>query len=501
MCDRLLGSALIASGAIAPSVRKTAAPHASPPSMPSPLPPSLWSDARPAGCRRGRARRGRRDRLRHRLHRLRRFGQRGWRTGTDLGGHRSRAGAEQRRDRRLPRVRDPQHDQGRRRRPDRRRRIGRPGHLPDAGRRRIDRGRDHRRPPITWQLSLAAAPLDRRPDRYPDPAQRRRRGAAADDRGAHRALAAGHSTRPTARRRSRSATSPFPDGLETTTFDGTDPADVADQVESSGPRSPASRTLPTCSWSAPPMRGSRCRPPPGRPVPAIRSSLPTATTVPAGTMKVIKRHPNTPVFVLGPSSAISDEALKKLGSATRVGAEDPVENAIEFAQVHQRQLRLEHQRPRARVRDRDDRPAARRRRGRAAGQQRRQPGPAAAHRRSGHRAARPAELPQRYPAGLRGRPDPGRLQPRLDHRQQRGDLGALPGAGRPVDQARSGQRREGTSRRHPPGAAHHHAGDRSGVLDELGQSSTTNHAATPATAPPATAPAGSRSAVEVGWRR
>jgi hypothetical protein len=53
-------------------------------------------------------------------------------------------------------------------------------------------------------------------------------------------------------------------------------------------------------------------------------------SVPRGTMNVIKRHPDTPVYVLGPESAISAKTLKKL-SATRVGAEDPVDNAISFA--------------------------------------------------------------------------------------------------------------------------------------------------------------------------
>ena len=78
--------------------------------MPSPLPPSLWSD----GARRVAAAVA--------LVAVAAIGfgigyivfddsgERGWRTGTDLGGHQSRAGAEQRRDRRLPRVRDPQHD-------------------------------------------------------------------------------------------------------------------------------------------------------------------------------------------------------------------------------------------------------------------------------------------------------------------------------------------------------------------------------------------------------
>jgi hypothetical protein len=68
---------------------------------------------------------------------------------------------------------------------------------------------------------------------------------------------------------------------------------------------------------------------------AARSGDPIAFAdgdeVPAGTKRMIKRHPDTPVFVLGPESAISEKALKELGSATRVGAEDPVDNAIAFA--------------------------------------------------------------------------------------------------------------------------------------------------------------------------
>ncbi|MFN8151721.1 MAG: cell wall-binding repeat-containing protein [Solirubrobacterales bacterium] len=57
--------------------------------------------------------------------------------------------------------------------------------------------------------------------------------------------------------------------------------------------------------------------------------------VPESTLAVVKRHPDTPIYVLGPESVISDEALKALGkdggTVTRVGAEDPVENAITFA--------------------------------------------------------------------------------------------------------------------------------------------------------------------------
>jgi hypothetical protein len=122
-----------------------------------------------------------------------------------------------------------------------------------------------------------------------------------------------------------------PEGLKTTSFTGSDPADLADEIDQerakiTGEKDPqhllvvsssdSSLAMPAAAWAA-------------------RSGDPIlfadGNNVPEGTMNVIKRHPNTPVFVLGPASAISDGALKKLGSATRIGAEDPVENAIEFA--------------------------------------------------------------------------------------------------------------------------------------------------------------------------
>jgi hypothetical protein len=57
--------------------------------------------------------------------------------------------------------------------------------------------------------------------------------------------------------------------------------------------------------------------------------------VPDATLSVVKRHPDTPIYVLGPESVISGDALKALGkdggTVTRVGKEDPIENAIAFA--------------------------------------------------------------------------------------------------------------------------------------------------------------------------
>jgi hypothetical protein len=60
-----------------------------------------------------------------------------------------------------------------------------------------------------------------------------------------------------------------------------------------------------------------------------------ADSLPAPTAKVLEAHPKTPVYVLGPSSAISSrivrEAEKAGGTVRRVSGEDPVANAIALA--------------------------------------------------------------------------------------------------------------------------------------------------------------------------
>ena len=58
-------------------------------------------------------------------------------------------------------------------------------------------------------------------------------------------------------------------------------------------------------------------------------------TAPKPTLDALRRHRGVPVYVLGPPSVISDkalEAVRKLSPSTRrIGAHDPVENAIAFA--------------------------------------------------------------------------------------------------------------------------------------------------------------------------
>ena len=62
---------------------------------------------------------------------------------------------------------------------------------------------------------------------------------------------------------------------------------------------------------------------------AGRDDLPKATAM------ALKRHPKVPVFVLGPSSAISSQVVREIagagGSVNRVSGEDPATNAVAFA--------------------------------------------------------------------------------------------------------------------------------------------------------------------------
>lgn len=57
--------------------------------------------------------------------------------------------------------------------------------------------------------------------------------------------------------------------------------------------------------------------------------------VPEATSKALAAHNDVPVYVLGAESAIGDKVVKELertaSSVERIGADDPVENAIEFA--------------------------------------------------------------------------------------------------------------------------------------------------------------------------
>jgi hypothetical protein len=57
--------------------------------------------------------------------------------------------------------------------------------------------------------------------------------------------------------------------------------------------------------------------------------------LPSPTAAALARHPKTPVYVLGPSSAISSDVVREIGKIAthvrRISGEDPVANAIAFA--------------------------------------------------------------------------------------------------------------------------------------------------------------------------
>ncbi len=72
---------------------------------------------------------------------------------------------------------------------------------------------------------------------------------------------------------------------------------------------------------------------------AARSGDPVLFTegekLPPATVAALKRHPDVPVYVLGPSAAISSQTLRAIAKVAkdvhRVSGEDPVANAIAFA--------------------------------------------------------------------------------------------------------------------------------------------------------------------------
>lgn len=60
--------------------------------------------------------------------------------------------------------------------------------------------------------------------------------------------------------------------------------------------------------------------------------------LPAATAQVLKEHPKTPVFVLGPTAAISKDVFAEIDklakSVTRVAGKDPAANALALARFH-----------------------------------------------------------------------------------------------------------------------------------------------------------------------
>jgi Cell wall binding domain 2 (CWB2) len=127
-----------------------------------------------------------------------------------------------------------------------------------------------------------------------------------------------------------------PSELRTVAVSGDDPAKLADSIDrlrqrlsDSDPQhvvlvsadDPAF-AMPAAAWAA---RS-------GDPVLFVERDA-----VPEATEEALKRHRNTPAFVLGPESVISDKVVEELNklvpSAQRISGQDPVTNAIAFARA------------------------------------------------------------------------------------------------------------------------------------------------------------------------
>jgi putative cell wall binding repeat protein len=125
-----------------------------------------------------------------------------------------------------------------------------------------------------------------------------------------------------------------PDGLTTTRVKGSDPAALAAAIAAlrerlSGtpprhfviaPEGESSFAMPAAAWAA--RSGD----------PVLFSG---SKQLSPATAKVLERHPKVPVYVLGPSSAISSDVVREAAKidrrVRRVSGEDPVENAIALA--------------------------------------------------------------------------------------------------------------------------------------------------------------------------
>jgi hypothetical protein len=126
---------------------------------------------------------------------------------------------------------------------------------------------------------------------------------------------------------------PAPDKLKSTVIKGSDPYEVAANVDhyasvARGKPSPdvivASGEKPEFAMPAAPW--------------AARSGdavlFAQRTAIPAATRKALLQHQKPRIFVLGPSSVISDSVVKQLGrygKVRRIGATNAVDNAIAFA--------------------------------------------------------------------------------------------------------------------------------------------------------------------------
>ena len=125
-----------------------------------------------------------------------------------------------------------------------------------------------------------------------------------------------------------------PDQLRATDVEGANPAEIAAAIEELRAELTGNKpahivlassddpayTMPAAAWAA---RS-------GDPVLFVQRE-----SVPEPTLELLEEHKNVPVYVLGPESAISEQTFDEIKDVApqvvRIGAEDPVSSAIDFA--------------------------------------------------------------------------------------------------------------------------------------------------------------------------
>ena len=226
--------------------------------------------------------------------------------------------------------------------------------------RRRRRGRGQRHLPGHQREPPADRRRARRQGRL---AGRRDRGGAGGQ--PDRRAAAGVRRRRALRGHRRHAQAPEAQGLRPLASDaqviriGSD-APAAEGLQDRGDRGqgPLRRARPPSTASSPPPRASRrptwssprasrrttrCPPPPGRRAPATPCCSPGSNALPAATRRALRAHDKPNIFVLGPERVISpkvERSLRRLGRVRRIQGANPVANAIAFAPLRERRLRL-----------------------------------------------------------------------------------------------------------------------------------------------------------------
>jgi hypothetical protein len=126
---------------------------------------------------------------------------------------------------------------------------------------------------------------------------------------------------------------PEPPGLRTTDLRGTSPAAIARAIDafSAAARGQAAESVIVVSSEDPeyamPAAGYAAKS--GTPILFV-----TRTAIPPDTRAALRSHQNPRIYVLGPSKVVSPKVtrdLRELGTVTRVGGQDPVSSAVEFA--------------------------------------------------------------------------------------------------------------------------------------------------------------------------